>query len=45
MMAAKTAESVGSPLLEKGVMLRVSKSKSWTKEKKPKIQNKKRHSV
>jgi hypothetical protein len=38
-MFAKTAENVGSPFLEKGVMLRVSKSKSWMKEKEPIIQN------
>jgi hypothetical protein len=35
MMFAKMAENVGSAFLEKGVMLRVSKSKGWTKEKEP----------
>jgi hypothetical protein len=37
---AKTAENVGSPFLEKGVMLQVSKFKSWKEEKEPILQDK-----
>jgi len=36
---ANKAENVGSLLLEKGVMIQVSKSKRWMKEKESLLQN------